>query len=51
MKILIIGGGPAGSVAAINLAKHFDVTLIQDKKWDKPCGGGVKRKILKKELL
>jgi len=51
MRVLIIGGGPAGSVVAINLAKHFDVTLIQDKKWDKPCGGGIKRKILKKYNL
>lgn len=46
MKIVIIGGGPAGSVAAMELAKKFDVTLIQDKKeFDKPCGGGVKRKV------
>jgi len=51
MKILIIGGGPAGSTAAINLAKYFDVTLIQNKKWDKPCGGGIKSKILKKYNL
>ncbi len=42
MKILIIGGGPAGSTAARFLAKKHDVTLIQDKIWDKPCGGGVK---------
>jgi len=47
MKILIIGGGPAGSTAARILAQKFDVTLIQDKKWDKPCGGGVKAKIFK----
>jgi geranylgeranyl reductase len=45
MKILIIGGGPAGATAARLLAKKFDVTLIQDKNWDKPCGGGVKSKI------
>ena len=45
MKILIIGGGPAGATAARLLAKDFDVTLIQEKDWDKPCGGGVKSKI------
>jgi geranylgeranyl reductase len=45
MKILIIGGGPAGATAARLLANKFDVTLIQDKNWDKPCGGGVKSKI------
>jgi len=44
-KILIIGGGPAGATAAKLLGKDFDVTLIQDKNWDKPCGGGVKSKI------
>ena len=45
MKILIIGGGPAGATAARLLADSFDVTLIQDRDWDKPCGGGVKSKI------
>jgi len=45
MKILIIGGGPAGATAARLLAPFYDVTLIQDKIWDKPCGGGVKTKI------
>ncbi len=44
-KILIIGGGPAGATAARFLAKDFDVTLIQDRIWDKPCGGGIKSKI------
>jgi len=45
LKILIIGGGPAGSTAARLLSKDYEVTLIQEKEWDKPCGGGVKSKI------
>ena len=46
MKILIIGGGPAGSTAARLLAKHHKVTLIQNEaEFDKPCGGGVKMKM------
>ena len=45
MKILIIGGGPAGATVSRLLAKDFDVTLIQDREWDKPCGGGTKSKV------
>lgn len=52
MKILIIGGGPAGSTAARILSGHYDVTLIHDKPdFDKPCGGGVKYKIFKESGL
>jgi len=45
MKIVVIGGGPAGSIVSRLLASKFNVTLIQDKKWTKPCGGGTKTKI------
>jgi len=46
VKILIIGGGPAGSTAARILAKHHKVTLIHnDPEFDKPCGGGIKMKM------
>ncbi|WP_457561491.1 geranylgeranyl reductase family protein [Caminibacter pacificus] len=51
MKILIIGGGPAGATAARLLAKEFDVTLIQDRVWDKPCGGGVKKRVFEEFSL
>jgi geranylgeranyl reductase len=46
-KIVIIGGGPAGATAATILSKYFQTILIQDKIWDKPCGGGIKAKIFK----
>ncbi|AZV47253.1 geranylgeranyl reductase [Nautilia sp. PV-1] len=46
MKIVIIGGGPAGSTAARALAPYHDVTIVQNRPdFDKPCGGGVKTKI------
>jgi len=46
VKIVVIGGGPAGSTVARLLAKHHDVTLIHNRPdFDKPCGGGVKSKI------
>jgi len=46
VKIVIIGGGPAGSTAARLLAPYFDVTLIHNNPdFDKPCGGGVKTKV------
>lgn len=46
MKIVIIGGGPAGATAARFLAPFYDVTLIhRSKNFEKPCGGGIKTKI------
>ena len=51
MKILIIGGGPAGATAARLLAKAHDVTLIQERIWEKPCGGGTKTHIFEELQL
>jgi geranylgeranyl reductase family protein len=42
-KIIIIGGGPAGSFLAYNLAKNGIYPIIFDDSHprEKPCGGGV----------
>jgi len=48
MQIAVVGGGPAGSWASIQLAKiGHNVTLIDSlAPWEKPCGGGVTTKTL-----
>ncbi|HLQ76489.1 MAG TPA: NAD(P)/FAD-dependent oxidoreductase [Terriglobia bacterium] len=48
MRIAVIGGGPAGSWASIQLAKRgHSVTLIDSlAPWEKPCGGGITTKAL-----
>src|SRR5436190_9521525 len=48
MQVAIAGAGPAGSWAAIELAKRgHSVTLIDAlAPWEKPCGGGVTTKAL-----
>lgn len=43
-RVLVIGGGPAGAVAAYFIAKNgIDVTLLDKDKWprEKICGGGL----------
>jgi len=48
MQITVVGGGPSGSWASIQLAKRgHTVTLIDSlAPWEKPCGGGVTTKAL-----
>jgi geranylgeranyl diphosphate/geranylgeranyl-bacteriochlorophyllide a reductase len=45
-QIAIIGGGPAGSLAATHLARAGRRVLLLDEKlaWEKPCGGGITHK-------
>jgi flavin-dependent dehydrogenase len=46
--IAIVGGGPAGCLAAANLAGAGRSVLLFDEKlaWEKPCGGGITHKAL-----
>src|SRR5438874_11181240 len=47
-RIAIIGGGPAGALAAAELARAEREVLLFDEKlaWEKPCGGGLTDKAL-----
>ncbi len=42
-RVVVLGGGPAGSMAAARLAASgVAVTLFDEKlAWEKPCGGGI----------
>lgn len=46
--IAVIGGGPAGALAAEHLASSGQkVWLFEDRQaWEKPCGGGITHKAL-----
>lgn len=46
--IAVIGGGPAGALAAADLARAGRDVLLFDEKlaWEKPCGGGLTDKAL-----
>lgn len=47
--VAVLGGGPAGSVAAARLAEGGVKAILIDEKlaWEKPCGGGVTCKAYK----
>lgn len=47
-RIAIVGGGPAGALAASTLARDGREVLLFDEKlaWEKPCGGGLTDKAL-----
>jgi len=47
-RIAIVGGGPAGALAAAELAAGGRAVLLFDEKlaWEKPCGGGLTDKAL-----
>ena len=42
-RVAVLGGGPAGAMAAARLASAGIETFVLDEKlaWEKPCGGGI----------
>ncbi len=42
-RVVVLGGGPAGAMAAAGLAQAGLSTVLFDEKlaWEKPCGGGI----------
>src|SRR5204862_809650 len=49
--VVVVGGGPAGAMAAMTLATRGVSTLLLDKKRfprDKPCGGGIRYRVYRR---
>src|SRR5690348_4904502 len=47
-RVAVVGGGPAGALAAAQLAHAGCEVLLFDEKlaWEKPCGGGLTDKAI-----
>ncbi len=51
--VMVIGGGPAGAIAARTLAEHRIDTVLIERKLDnsKPCGGGIPSPAFKEFMI